>query len=82
MSVITARWIVGFFCTMFMLVTIISGIVIHKRILNDFLVLDPERPALLARCPRRQLSALPCLSSYDHLHRPSDPDVYVYAMGT
>lgn len=30
-----ARWIVGF-CTMFMLVALISGIVIHKRIFKDF----------------------------------------------
>ncbi|MGS0726352.1 PepSY-associated TM helix domain-containing protein, partial [Shewanella sp. 0m-11] len=30
-----ARWIVGF-CTMFMLIALISGIVIHKRIFKDF----------------------------------------------
>ncbi|GIU36371.1 PepSY domain-containing protein [Shewanella schlegeliana] len=30
-----ARWIIGF-CTMFMLVALISGIVIHKRIFKDF----------------------------------------------
>ncbi len=30
-----ARWIVGF-CTMFMLLALISGIVIHKRIFKDF----------------------------------------------
>ncbi|GIU47630.1 peptidase [Shewanella sairae] len=30
-----SRWIVGF-CTMFMLVALISGIVIHKRIFKDF----------------------------------------------
>ncbi|GIU09513.1 MULTISPECIES: PepSY domain-containing protein [unclassified Shewanella] len=30
-----ARWIVGF-CTMFMLLALISGVVIHKRIFKDF----------------------------------------------
>lgn len=30
-----ARWVVGF-CTMFMLLALISGIVIHKRIFKDF----------------------------------------------
>ncbi|ABX51588.1 PepSY-associated TM helix domain-containing protein [Shewanella baltica OS625] len=42
MSVITARWIVGF-CTMFMLVAIISGIVIHKRIFKDFFSFRPGK---------------------------------------
>ncbi len=35
MPAIVARWIVGF-CTMFMLLALISGIVIHKRIFKDF----------------------------------------------
>ena len=42
MSVLTARWIVGF-CTMFMLVAIISGIVIHKRIFKDFFSFRPGK---------------------------------------
>lgn len=42
MSAITARWIVSF-CTMFMLVAIISGIVIHKRIFKDFFSFRPGK---------------------------------------
>ncbi|GAB1146752.1 PepSY domain-containing protein [Shewanella algae] len=41
-SAITARWIVGF-CTMFMLLAIISGIVIHKRIFKDFFSFRPGK---------------------------------------
>ncbi len=37
-----ARWIVGF-CTMFMLLAIISGIVIHKRIFKDFFSFRPSK---------------------------------------
>ncbi|NRB23730.1 PepSY domain-containing protein [Shewanella sp.] len=37
-----ARWIVGF-CTMFMLVALISGIVIHKRIFKDFFSFRPNK---------------------------------------
>lgn len=42
MSAITGRWIVGF-CTMFMLLAIISGIVIHKRIFKDFFSFRPGK---------------------------------------
>ncbi len=35
MPTIMGRWVIGF-CTMFMLLAIISGIVIHKRIFKDF----------------------------------------------
>lgn len=42
MSAITARWIVGF-CSMFMLLAIISGIVIHKRIFKDFFSFRPGK---------------------------------------
>ncbi len=37
-----ARWIVGF-CSMFMLVALISGIVIHKRIFKDFFSFRPNK---------------------------------------
>ncbi|QLE84835.1 PepSY domain-containing protein [Shewanella sp. Scap07] len=37
-----ARWIVGF-CTLFMLLAIISGIVIHKRIFKDFFSFRPGK---------------------------------------
>src|SRR3546814_15787121 len=37
-----ARWIVAF-CTMFMLVAIISGIVTHKRIFKDFFTFRPRK---------------------------------------
>lgn len=42
MSAITARWIVGF-CSMFMLLAIVSGIVIHKRIFKDFFSFRPGK---------------------------------------
>ncbi len=35
MSAIWARWIIGF-CTMFMLVAILSGVITHRRIFADF----------------------------------------------
>ncbi len=38
MPVIWARWVVGF-CTMFMLVAIVTGIVTHKKIFTDFFTL-------------------------------------------
>lgn len=39
-----SRWIVGF-CTMFMLIALISGIVIHKRIFKDFFSFRPNKGA-------------------------------------
>lgn len=42
MSAITGRWIVGF-CSMFMLLAMISGIVIHKRIFKDFFSFRPGK---------------------------------------
>lgn len=42
MSAIWARWIVGF-CAMFMLVSIISGIVTHKRIFKDLFTFRPKK---------------------------------------
>ena len=37
-----ARWIVGF-CTMFMLVAIVSGVITHKRIFKDFFTFRPKK---------------------------------------
>lgn len=42
MSALWARWIVGF-CAMFMLVSIISGIVTHKRIFKDLFTFRPKK---------------------------------------
>ena len=42
MSAIWARWIVGF-CAMFMLVSIISGIITHKRIFKDLFTFRPRK---------------------------------------
>jgi uncharacterized iron-regulated membrane protein len=42
MSALWGRWIVGF-CTMFMLVAIVSGIVTHKRIFRDFFTFRPKK---------------------------------------
>jgi len=42
MSAIWGRWIVGF-CAMFMLVSIISGIVTHKRIFKDLFTFRPKK---------------------------------------
>ncbi len=41
---ITARYIVGI-CTMFMLIALISGVVIHKRIFKDFFSFRPNKGA-------------------------------------
>lgn len=41
-SPLFARWIVGL-CTMFMLLALISGIVIHKRIFKDFFSFRPNK---------------------------------------
>ena len=43
-SPLTARYIVGF-CTVFMLIALISGIVIHKRIFKDFFSFRPNKGA-------------------------------------
>jgi len=42
MSALWARWLVGF-CAMFMLVSIISGIVTHKRIFKDLFTFRPKK---------------------------------------
>ncbi|MFZ4873787.1 PepSY-associated TM helix domain-containing protein [Janthinobacterium sp. Mn2066] len=42
MPAIWARWIVGF-CAMFMLVSIISGIITHKRIFKDLFTFRPKK---------------------------------------
>ncbi|MDW5441945.1 PepSY-associated TM helix domain-containing protein [Polaromonas sp. SM01] len=42
MPAVWARWLVGF-CTMFMLVAIVSGIVTHKRIFADFFTFRPKK---------------------------------------
>lgn len=42
MSAIWARWIVGF-CAMFMLVSIISGVITHKRIFKDLFTFRPKK---------------------------------------
>ena len=42
MSAIWGRWIVGF-CAMFMFVSIISGIVTHKRIFKDLFTFRPKK---------------------------------------
>lgn len=42
MPAVWARWIVGF-CAMFMLVSILSGIVTHKRIFKDFFTFRPQK---------------------------------------
>ncbi|HEX8610619.1 MAG TPA: PepSY-associated TM helix domain-containing protein [Telluria sp.] len=42
MSPLWARWIVGF-CAMFMLVSIISGVITHKRIFKDFFTFRPNK---------------------------------------
>ena len=42
MSPIWARWIVGF-CAMFMLVSIISGVITHKRIFKDLFTFRPKK---------------------------------------
>jgi uncharacterized iron-regulated membrane protein len=42
MSRTTGRWIIAF-CSMFMLVAIISGIVTHKRIFKDFFTFRPKK---------------------------------------
>jgi uncharacterized iron-regulated membrane protein len=40
--VLYARWLVGF-CTMFMFIALLSGIVIHKRIFKDFFSFRPSK---------------------------------------
>ena len=45
MPVQQAYWLVGL-CSMFMLVSIISGVIIHKRILRDFFCFRPARGVL------------------------------------
>lgn len=40
--VLMARWIVGF-CAMFMLVALLTGIVIHRRIFKDFFTFRPRK---------------------------------------
>ncbi|MDQ1833529.1 PepSY-associated TM helix domain-containing protein [Massilia scottii] len=42
MPPLAARWIVGF-CAMFMLVSIISGVITHKRIFKDFFTFRPNK---------------------------------------
>ncbi|WP_300759222.1 PepSY-associated TM helix domain-containing protein [Janthinobacterium sp.] len=42
MPAIWARWIVGF-CAMFMLVSIISGVITHKRIFKDLFTFRPKK---------------------------------------
>lgn len=42
MPAIWARWIVGF-CAMFMLVSIVSGIITHKRIFKDLFTFRPRK---------------------------------------
>jgi uncharacterized iron-regulated membrane protein len=42
MPVIWARWLVGF-CSMFMLVAIITGIITHKKIFRDFFTFRPGK---------------------------------------
>ncbi|NHZ97975.1 PepSY-associated TM helix domain-containing protein [Massilia sp. CCM 8734] len=42
MSPLWARWIVGF-CAMFMLVSIISGVITHRRIFKDFFTFRPNK---------------------------------------
>jgi uncharacterized iron-regulated membrane protein len=42
MSPLWARWIVGF-CAMFMLVSIISGVITHKRIFKDLFTFRPNK---------------------------------------
>ncbi|MDR6982022.1 putative iron-regulated membrane protein [Rheinheimera pacifica] len=42
MPVLWARWLVGI-CTMFMLVAIISGVIIHKKIFKDFFSFQPGK---------------------------------------
>lgn len=42
MPVMWARWLVGI-CTMFMLVAIISGVIIHKKIFKDFFSFQPGK---------------------------------------
>ena len=42
MPPLVARWIVGF-CAMFMLVAILSGIVTHRRIFQDFFTFRPKK---------------------------------------
>jgi uncharacterized iron-regulated membrane protein len=42
MSALWGRWIVGF-CSMFMLVAIVSGVVTHKRIFKDFFTFRPAK---------------------------------------
>ncbi|MBB3117938.1 PepSY-associated TM helix domain-containing protein [Pseudoduganella violacea] len=42
MSPLTARWIVGV-CAMFMLVAIISGVITHRRIFQDFFTFRPGK---------------------------------------
>ena len=42
MPALWARWIVGF-CAMFMLVSIVSGVITHKRIFKDFFTFRPAK---------------------------------------
>ncbi len=42
MQALWARWIVGF-CAMFMLVAILSGIITHRRIFQDFFTFRPRK---------------------------------------
>ncbi|BBK40501.1 membrane protein [Allostella vacuolata] len=42
MAPVAGRWIVGF-CTMFMLVAIVSGIITHRRIFADFFTFRPGK---------------------------------------
>jgi len=42
MQAIWARWIVGF-CAMFMLVAILSGVITHRRIFQDFFTFRPRK---------------------------------------
>lgn len=42
MPVIWARWLVGF-CSMFMLVAIVTGIITHKKIFRDFFTFRPGK---------------------------------------
>ncbi|MFJ1255052.1 PepSY-associated TM helix domain-containing protein [Cupriavidus sp. CuC1] len=42
MQAIWARWIIGF-CAMFMLVAILSGVITHRRIFQDFFTFRPRK---------------------------------------
>ena len=60
-------WLVGWI-SMCMLVALISGVVVHKRIFKDFFTFRPGKEAQLAGRAQRHRRAGPAVSIHDRLH--------------